>query len=1435
MKLHRILLVVLGFALNAFALANSGSSNESRLEVLLDVSTKPVDIHKIDSPYKYRMVISLTVRGQGADAYIGKPVRDLWSVVVLPESRDGEAPADKVQWNWLVKDQPSIIGPNVEGSMPAMAEWYATSGTKSQTYAVTATFIPTGETKVEKLTLPPTMTADILFTGKLFGYYRAPDTQGGENSEEGCERDIPIKDASRDAQIFFSKFSYDPSARQVRVGMGDNFAPNYYSRAFSPVPTDPLSSRRKGDPKPAGKDMYYWDTEPGADPKTRSWKSNPRALSNEKDIREGHGTIPTDNVACFLYYAHYHAIVPSKHDFYYGPERLRELARFLATLPSKDSREPVQMLAANMMIKTTWAKDHEPVADSAKHQLPFVTDYRQIAKKTLPEKDSEKDPLVCRPEKCSFEVTNIKDSGFAFPWMQYVRIDVKGLPNLPVSPTPPAPSDESNKKSPKFNEQTAPHVVLCKALTPSKQPAGAGGMDPGDPDSFMLSGKSCNQEQELRLDPTRSQKDGALQLVYDLPRNTLLPGHNYAVCIRDAEFAKATGVRELRPYCVRFSVHTPFFQYPDWPQTSFGVQKNPALWVVRNDSDQDRKDGVLPVVIFGIVDQQLLEHIGADNYSWQTTEVEKDGSDHWKKDYNTQVAIVDPVETLTHLQDYFEKEYNDSHKRPFEGTRVLLAQMPPGQAKQLAERLKPPLRFDVIISAADDALATPNQVLNVQPETEKDLPVNGATATRINFIAVPPSGAMPGESGGYQRRWLQARRLEVKTDGKTFANYTLSGVPIKTYEQPTRDLDAKAGLFWKLIRDTLCLKNKKTCEGAVDLSSKDALMDTENRKVLIQQLALWAIREKFDADIALLQVRDFYAPGVDDYLVEHAKDLAQVDKKLDLQEILDRVLWKGDFISTQSVTGTVLKSILKKSDQFAQAEKNAQFAESESGRPLVQLGLRPDPNKSGDFLINDKPLDPNALYTVATSDYIALGDTGYSDLATPPVGDPERPAMPKGRIFRISGITCDVVVLTQPNSSPFSKKCDTKIKAEEFFDRAAERKPDDPRTGNTNFRKFYTWTFLRRPLGQHPRETRPLTLGEAIAQATQKRLESQSNWNWSLDKLSVGFSALSHTDNEQALSQQFGGVLNSQANAKRSHAFDWDANSKFTFYHPITDWFASETLQYSSNFTAQASGPRSETQSRNLLAFDGGTYFHLYPWSGKKLPQLSLVLSGHFETQVASPFATVSVGAGSPPLLFDQGRTMLLLGRPGIRWENRKSYIEAGLEGGQTLNAIRQFNVLVAPGGPSVACRLEASSTLTSCISAFNSANPSTPVTASSTVNVLRSAQDRYGAYLNMGVTVPINDTISYNFTDSSDYFFLSHGDNSADTRFRHQLVHTLKFMVFPNLSFEPTYTLFFYENKLDYNFLFQQQYAVKINYSFNFSSPHEAKRQFKYKKPTGQ
>jgi hypothetical protein len=194
-----------------------------------------------------------------------------------------------------------------------------------------------------------------------------------------------------------------------------------------------------------------------------------------------------------------------------------------------------------------------------------------------------------------------------------------------------------------------------------------------------------------------------------------------------------------------------------------------------------------------------------------------------------------------------------------------------------------------------------------------------------------------------------------------------------------------------------------------------------------------------------------------------------------------------------------------------------------------------------------------------------------------------------------------------------------------------------------------------------------------------------------------------------------------------------------------------------------------------------------------------------------------------------------LLGRSGVRFQNRKSFAEAGLEGGETLNAIQGFSVLTAPGGPTVTCLLQATVSLSKCLNNFNKQFPDTPVTSDSHVTVIRSAQPRYGAYWNIGLTVPIHPTVSYNFQDSSDYFFNSSGDNSADTRFRHRLVNTLKFTVLPNLSFEPTYTIFLYENKLDYHFLLQQQYSVNINYSFDWTNWHERKQQLEFKKSGAQ
>ncbi len=1450
-KMHfvSLCLVVLGLVLSASSQSDHNPPAVPNLELSLEARATPVpQAQTKDNAVKYHVSFDLAIKNVATNVYeIHGSVGQLWNIVVF--QRDS---AKVLKWNWTGAGvAPASLVTGDEWKLAA--EWDSTNDADSGSYVVTATFLPTGSVTVRNFTLPPPqMNADILFTGRLMGYYRIPDRQKFEFANQEitdknkypCAFDKP--GASPDARTFFDKFGSKPEEHQIRVGMGDNFAPNYFGRAFAEADgRDPADTQKYG----ASKGVYYWDTQ---DSKWRPPENLVNALSNIDDVRTGRGTIPTDNVACFLSYAHYDAIVPGMLDFHFGVERLHELARFLASIPKpkdtgkkddasppnpKDSvptLQPVQMLAANLMIKTSWAKDRDPVPDSAKIQLPFVTKYLR--------------PCPAGADS-SLEVTDIKDNDFVFPWMQFVRIEAKGC----------------------MQDFT---VHLCEA-------------DRNNPDDFLdKTKKNCKQKKPMELTPLKGDTTakGTRKLVYqfmpsgvdakkcdepnsECPDNLLVPGNHYAICVFETKIQSNSG--SSWPYCVRFSVYTPFFQYPDWPKHLYlypdwskeggsnakrQPYTNPALYLLKNDDASHT-----PVVIFGIVGPKMLENIGADNYSWQTVEKSERNppSDNWNKQYKTQVFITDPIPTLTELQHYFEQDYCSHHDgKRFHGIRVLLAQMRPEQARELAEHLPKSVRFDVVISAADNVLATASQNVHMEPVTIADDEEGDSeesaglenTACHIKEQAPPKSNsakllsptsfvAVPARHDAKENRRLQAREIHITSDGQTYWNYDLSGKPIPVTIHPasesaSRELQCREKEFWALVEGQISKPGSTNgCDTKIAQDANDS--DDDDHITAIQQLALSAMRDKVHADVALLQTKDFYSHGLKDYLRENCvdKNTGQLLKcDLHIQQILERIVWKGDFIQTLSVTGEGLKTVLKKSDGFAEIEKAGYIPIEEPGWQLVTLGVKPDPNDSGNYLINGRPLDPDALYTVAASDFIALGDTGYPELATPPVGDPDPPASPQGKVSTVSAVTCSAIKLQKDTPPTIQKNCNQDIPAKDFPDRAADRRPDDASAVNTNLHKFYAWSFLRRRLGQHVAYSSAASPA-TVQEAWQKRVENQANWNWSFDQLSVGFSGLSHTGTEEEVSQKFSGVLNPVVAAPHTHSWEWDVNSALTLYRPRADWFVSEMLQYSSTFTAQVPGPRAETQSPNQFVLESGGRLHLYP-GNKELPQLSLALYGHFEAPVGNPITTLQIANSAFPLVFDQGRTYLLLARSGLRWENRKSFIEAGLEAGPTLNAIRQFNVLVAPGGPTVPCRLQASVSLTNCINNFNQAHLATPVTNTSTVGVQRGPQDRYGAYWTMKVVVPINDTVSYNFQEFSDYFFLAGADNSADARFRHRLVHTLKFMVFPNLSFEPTYTLFFFENKLDYNFLLQQQYSVKMNYSFNFSNRHEWKRQFRYKKP---
>ncbi len=1374
----------------------------------------------------------LTADNMSGDLAVDAKADQIWDISL---HRDG---ATDVAGSSMWVDNRNVV--RTGKKIAALAEWEFPNDILPGTYHFTALFHVTHEVKTADFSVGPRLDREILFTGKLTGYYRLPDRQPFalvRSPSDPCSPpsgEPPSPDApSWDAEAFI-RYRKD-HADTILVGTGDNFAPNYYARVFFRESADDNIRPDTSVPvHPLAKDLYHWNG------KEWLWYRDTPKLSPSTlaQLRMGTATIPTDNVGCFLSYVHYDAVVPGKHDFYYGTERLRELARFMASIGKGNNAHfwPVQMLGANLMIKTSWTKDHTAIPDSQKPPLPFRITFPQ-------------DPRVAGHPYRELEIVDFTDNGFAFPWMQFIRVRAKGAWPETV--------------------QKLLEVYLCEA-------------EAGDPDDILGHKGFCNNQHLLHLNhhaTAAAQREATgeiVSLVYDLPQPPALrPGQNYAICIRPPEITvdskPDSEALRTKPYCLRFSVYSPFFQFPNWQDDGhndpLGRYKNPDLWVLRND-------GETPVLIFGIVDPQLGEQVGADNLAWQAF---RDGSGgaHREGKFTTKLAIADPVRTLVHLQDYFEKQYEEKYSREFQGIRVLLAQMPPEEAKELAEHLPKCLRFDVVVSAADDAKATPNQVFQFHPSATDDTylchgnegfsglkmkgnrVLNGTLAEPATFLAVPPSHSQAAafpvtrKPGDQKSRFLQVRQLHITSDLRSNVTYSLDGDPTAVPIQETDPAGDLANSFWMGV----CKRVYTDCQQLSDDKVRvlrnerwdEIPWDDDAKKSAIQQLALWSIRERYHTDIALLQDRDLYLSGLDEYFSEHCrapkspKGKPQCDRKFpDIQEILDRIIWKGDYIQVKSVQGSVLQSVLKQSTQFSKAEKAAYLPVAAAGRSLVTLGIQQD-NKGGDdpstnYLINDKQLDPGAIYTVATSDYIGFGDTGYADLATPPVGDPQPPASSSEPIITISESTCRSLPMDGGSG------CQATLLRGHYYDELTNT-PDDRRPGNTNWRKLYAWSRFHKPFGQPGLDSKtesPLAQDDASKQI-QKRVDAEKNWDLSLDKASVGFSALTHTDSEQTLSSKFGGVQNPAVNAKHTHSWDWDANSKLTFFHPKSDEFVSEGLQYSSSFASQISGPRSETQSRNQFALDGGTYLHWWE-ENKQLPMWSWVAAGHFETQVANPLTSIGlnpVPLSIPPstspstLNFLQGRTRLLLGRTGARFEDRKSYIEGGVEGGRTLNAIEAFRVTTAPGGPVVTCFLEAAVSLSTCLNTFNQNNPPTPVTTSSRVEVVRSPQDRYGAYWNIGLNFPMSPTVSYNFQDTSDYFFNSSGDNSADTRFRHQLVNSLKFAVFPNLSFEPTYTIFVYENKVDYHLLVQQQYTVKINYSFDWSNWHESRQQLRYQKPS--
>ncbi len=152
------------------------------------------------------------------------------------------------------------------------------------------------------------------------------------------------------------------------------------------------------------------------------------------------------------------------------------------------------------------------------------------------------------------------------------------------------------------------------------------------------------------------------------------------------------------------------------------------------------------------------------------------------------------------------------------------------------------------------------------------------------------------------------------------------------------------------------------------------------------------------SDAAMLQLRDVY-------FVSQFSTLPLTNDGF--RAVMEALFWKGDFVRCMSVPGSAITSALQRSQDLQQTQFYGLLADQSLSKDwsLVTLGTNPaqkDP-ASPFRLIANRLLDPKKLYTVAVTDFLGNGDTGYPGFqgAEPP---PDKPWSKTGLVRVVESI-----------------------------------------------------------------------------------------------------------------------------------------------------------------------------------------------------------------------------------------------------------------------------------------------------------------------------------------------------------------------------------------------------------------------------------------------
>jgi hypothetical protein len=365
---------------------------------------------------------------------------------------------------------------------------------------------------------------------------------------------------------------------------------------------------------------------------------------------------------------------------------------------------------------------------------------------------------------------------------------------------------------------------------------------------------------------------------------------------------------------------------------------------------------------------------------------------------------------------------------------------------------------------------------------------------------------------------------------------------------------------------------------------------------------------------------------------------------------------------------------------------------------------------------------------------------------------------------------------------------------------------------------------------------------KSIGGALDEKIQQRSIWMLSLKNLSFSFNGLNNNDTDISIDNKYGGIATSGVNSHENHTIVVGLDLQAVRSKHSYDLFGATGIDYNTKSSDTSSAAPSVIQNTNRLTGDVGVLWNL--WGGRSSVRLGPVFTLHAETQLAKPFIMFKLNTSSTDtrgrtisdqLKVSPERNPQLLGRAGLKLQNRTNKFEFGFEHGREFNVLMGYEFVTT--GKSLICRPDATTSIPDCI---KGGIKDGTINKESVAHPAHENRPRNGLYWKWNISIPLHEKLKFELSDEGDFYFAAPRlDIINDTRFRDISKSSLKFTVFPSFTIGPSLNLLLYRNQtgLDKNFqpiggdfLSQKTFGLEASFSFDWFNRREAGVQIKHK-----